>query len=77
MPSNSSLKKEVKKMDILLGLLERQRGRDAEKIAELEARLKEKEDYISQSRAIRMVKDFALLDHIEKTVKDKKEKEKE
>ena len=63
-------------MDILLGLLERQRGRDAEKIAELEARLKEKEDYISQSRAIRMVKDFALLDHIEKTVKDKK-KEKE
>ena len=74
MPSNSFSKKRSKN-GYTLGIREA-RGRDAEKIAELEARLKEKEDYISQSRAIRMVKDFALLDHIEKTVKDKK-KEKE
>ena len=76
MPSNSSLKKEVKKKKngYTFRAIREAESRDAEKIAELEARLKEKEDYISQSRAIRMVKDFALLDHIEKTVKDKKRK---
>ena len=76
MPSNSSLKKEVK-------TLQDARAKDAERIAELQARLKEKEDYISQSRAIRMVKagyessgGKCFLTEISATVKDKK-KEKE
>tara|TARA_B100000035_G_C20937862_1_gene526065 strand:+ start:181 stop:1014 length:834 start_codon:yes stop_codon:yes gene_type:complete len=47
MPSNSSLKKEVQ-------TLQDARAKDAERIAELEARLKEKEDYIPHRLAIKM-----------------------
>ena len=72
MPSNSSLKKEVK-------TLQDARAKDAERIAELQARLKEKEDYISQHRAIAMVKagyktrgnDESFVREIEETVERK------
>ena len=83
MPSNSSLKKEVKTLQDARGKDLLMLSRFSDRIAELEARLKEKEDYISQHRAIAMVKagyessgGKCFLTEISKTVKDKK-KEKE
>ena len=78
MPSNSSLKKEVK-------TLKDARAKDAVRIAELEARLKDKEDYIPCSQAIAMVKagydvpggDKSFIGDIKKTVKDKEKRKKE
>lgn len=79
MPSNSSLKKELK-------ISEEGRAEDAriheekvadleEKVVDLKEKLKEKEDYIPHRMAKAMVDNGLLLQDIEDTVKDKEERQ--